>query len=343
MKKITAFVVLMICAFMAQAQTAYALRIDQRNAANSAYLSKFMAPDASSPCVMTMTATSSGANLVCLPPGPSVNMTGGTFSVPVTAGATGPQGPQGPAGAQGLQGIQGVQGNPGNDGAQGLQGIAGPQGIDGPQGPIGATGAKGDAGVVGPKGDTGATGAQGPKGDTGLTGSQGIQGIQGIQGVKGDTGNTGATGPTGIVTVTTSGSGAASYNAGTQTLNIPTPVTPAAFNFSAPSAKTVAVSTAYQAADATKAAVVTISPACTNSTTVLAASACTMQIRQGASGLTCSNGTVVATWSSTIALGLVITQGNSFPVDVKLPIGGYFIVCPSAGTFTLTAVEQSAG
>lgn len=145
-------------------------------------------------------------------------------------------------------------------------------------------------------------------------------------------------------TLTTTGTGAATYNSTTGALNIPTPSSPSSFNFSAPAAKTIAISTAYQAADTTKAALITISPSCTNATTVIAASACTMQIRQSASsGLTCSNGTVVSAWSSTIALGLVITQGNSFPVDVKLPAAGYFIVCPSAGTFTLSAVEQSAG
>lgn len=128
------------------------------------------------------------------------------------------------------------------------------------------------------------------------------------------------------------------------TATFPAIPTVTAFNFSAPAAKTVALSTAYQAADPAKAAIVTLTPACTNATTVLAASACTMQVRQSsAAGLTCSTGTVVATWSSTIALGLVITQGNSFPLDIKLPIGGYFITCPSAGTFILTAVEQSAG
>lgn len=118
----------------------------------------------------------------------------------------------------------------------------------------------------------------------------------------------------------------------------------AVFNYGAPAAKTVGINTAYQAANTAKAAVITITPACTNNTTLLAASACTMQIRQSsAAGLTCSNGTVVSTWSSTIALGLVITQGNSFPIDVKLPIGGYFIACPSVGTFTLSATEQSVG
>ena len=146
------------------------------------------------------------------------------------------------------------------------------------------------------------------------------------------------------LSLTTTGTGAATYSTTTGVINVPTPASAAAFNFGQPVAKTIAASIAYQAVDATKAAIVTIIPACTNTTSLVAASACTMQVRQSAAaGLTCSTGTVVSTWSSTIALGLVITQGNSFPIDVKLPIGGFFVVCPSAGTFTLSATEQSAG
>lgn len=168
---------------------------------------------------------------------------------------------------------------------------------------------------------SGATGPQGAQGPAGAQGPQGVQGIAGPTGATGAQGPIGATGPQGI-----------------QGNSAPL------FNFSGPAAKTVSLSTAYQAADITKAAIITISPACTNATTVLAASACTMQIRQSSSAsLTCSNGIVVSTWSSTVALGLVITQGNSFPVDIKLPAAGYFIVCASAGTFTISAIEQSAG
>lgn len=146
------------------------------------------------------------------------------------------------------------------------------------------------------------------------------------------------------VTLTTTGTGAATFNSGTGALNIPTPNSATPFNYGAPTAKTVAVSTAYQAADVTKAAVVTISPSCQNATTVLASSACTLQVRQSATaGLTCSNGTVASTWTSTVQLGLVFTQTSGSPFDVKLPIGGYFILCATSGTFTLSAVEQSAG
>lgn len=118
-------------------------------------------------------------------------------------------------------------------------------------------------------------------------------------------------------------------------------VTP--FNFSQPATRTLAVSTSYQASDPTKAAVITPSYACTNATTVLAASACTLQVRMGTGTLTCSTGTVVYTQSLTVGLGLLITQNSTNPVQINLPIGASFIICPTAGTFTISAVEQTAG
>lgn len=145
------------------------------------------------------------------------------------------------------------------------------------------------------------------------------------------------------LSLTTTGTGAASYNNSTGVLNIPTPATQAPFNFSQPAAKTVNVNTSYQAADPTKAAIITPSYACQNATTVLAASGCTLQVRIGTGTLTCSTGTVVYTQSLTVQLGVLITQNSTNPVQINLPINGSFIVCPTTGTFTITAVEQSAG
>ena len=122
---------------------------------------------------------------------------------------------------------------------------------------------------------------------------------------------------------------------------IPT-VTP--FNFSAPTARTLAVSTQYQAADPTKATITTVSPSCTNSSTLLAASACTIQVRQAAATVPLAHVSPVSmTWTSTVPLGLVFSQTSGSPMDVKVPIGGYFILCPTAGTFTISATEQTAG
>lgn len=178
-------------------------------------------------------------------------------------------------------------------------------------GGVGTPGPKGD------KGDTGATGANGaastvpgPKGDTGATGAAST--------VPGPQGPIGLTGPAG------------------------TSATP--FTFGMPVARTLTVNTPYQAADPTKAAITTISAICTNSSTLTAASACTLQVRQAAtSSLTCSTGISIATLTSTVPLGLVFSQTSGSPFDVKVPAGSYFILCPVAGTFTVTAVEQTAG
>lgn len=144
------------------------------------------------------------------------------------------------------------------------------------------------------------------------------------------------------ISLTTTGSGAATYSSGTGVLNVPTPsVTPFSFGF--PAAKTVAVSTSYQAADPSKAAIIYPSYACTNATQVLASSACTLQVRVHTSAVTCSTGTVYYTQSLTVNLGLLLTQNSTNPVPIFLPAGAFFIVCPTAGTFTVTAVEQTAG
>jgi len=143
-------------------------------------------------------------------------------------------------------------------------------------------------------------------------------------------------------TLTTTGSGAATYNSGTGALNIPTPAG-SAFGFSQPTARTLAVSTSYQALDNTKAAVIVPSYACQNATQVLASSACTIQVRMGTGTLTCSTGTVYYTQSLTVALGVLLTQNSTNPVPISLPAGASFILCATAGTFTITTVEQSAG
>lgn len=143
------------------------------------------------------------------------------------------------------------------------------------------------------------------------------------------------------LSLTTTGSGAATLIGAT--LNIPTPVAASPFNFSQPASRTLAVSTSYQATDPSKAAIIVPSYSCQNATQVLVSSACTVQVRMGTSALTCSTGTVYYTQSLTVQLGVLITQNSINPVQINLPIGGYFIICPTAGTFTINAVEQTAG
>lgn len=140
---------------------------------------------------------------------------------------------------------------------------------------------------------------------------------------------------------TTPTGSSAQYVRGDGTLaTLPTQV---AFDFSQPASRTLAVSTDYQASNTAKAAILYPSFACTNATTILAASSCTVQVRQGSSSLTCSTGTVVYTINLSVSLGLLITQASTNPAPLFVPIGGHFVFCPSAGTFTVSAIEQSAG
>jgi len=205
-------------------------------------------------------------------------------------------------------------------------GAVGPQGPTGPQGPQGAQGPAGPQGAVGATGATGSTGATGPAGATGAQGPQGATGLTGAQGPQGLTGATGATGPQG-----------------------PAGTPAAQFNFGTPNSRTLALSTAYQATDSTKAAIASISPQCTASISLTGGSTCTIQARLGGSTLSCTTGTVVATWTNgntgTLTVGLALNQIIGAPGSINVPIGGYFILCQTSGTGATitTAVDQSAG
>lgn len=198
MKKALSLLLALLVPIFVSAQTSNAVRVDQRNSANTAYLSKFMAPDNNYPCVMGMSAvTNSIATPTCFVLGTMFFTTGNTLTVPVT---TGPQGPAGANGAQGPQGIQGIQG---------IQGPPGPAGQDGQTGPMGIMGNEGKsayqvavdngfsgttpqwlASLVGPQGATGATGPQGPKGDTGAQGPAGAGSVTSITAGTGLSGGT---------------------------------------------------------------------------------------------------------------------------------------------------------
>lgn len=128
----------------------------------------------------------------------------------------------------------------------------------------------------------------------------------------------------------------------------PTIPTVTAFNFGMPSARTLGLSTAYQANDATKASIITVSPQCTASITLVTGATCVIQARIGTASLTCSTGTPVATWANgntgTLTIGLALNQIVGAPGAINLPSGAYFILCPVSGTFTInSAVDQPAG
>lgn len=166
-------------------------------------------------------------------------------------GATGLTGPQGPAGPTGATGAKGDTGSTGPAGPTGPTGATGSTGATGPQGPIGATGA------TGPKGDTGATGPAGTTDYTLLTNvpttfapvahTQAWSTITATPTTLAGYGIADAyplaANPAGYltsvssgqvstalgytparpITLTTTGTGAATYNSGTGALNIPTP------------------------------------------------------------------------------------------------------------------------
>lgn len=141
----------------------------------------------------------------------------------------------------------------------------------------------------------------------------------------------------------------ADWNATTGLAQILNKPTIPQFNFGAINARTISLSTAYQATDNTKAAVVSLSPQCTASISLAGGSTCTIQARVGTNSLTCSSGSVVATWTNgntgTLTIGLALNQIIGAPGNVNLPIGGYFTLCQTAGTGATitTAVDQSAG
>lgn len=180
MKRIFSAIALLLVGAQAFAQTAYAIRWDQRNAANSAYLSRFIPPDTMVDCLLVVSPTSAGAVPSCVKLGGGFVNSGGTISVPVTTG------PQGATGAQGPQGVQGIQGVAGNDGANGTNGANGSNGANGQSayetavtnGFVG-TEVQWLASLVGPTGPAGATGATGAVGNTGATGATGPQGPAG--------------------------------------------------------------------------------------------------------------------------------------------------------------------
>lgn len=295
-------------------------------------------------------SVSSGSIAVSIPAGPQ-GPTGATGPAGPAGpiGATGPVGPAGPTGPQGATGATGSQGPQGLTGATGAAGPTGPQGPTGLPGADGAVGATGPTGPQGAAGATGATGAQGPIGLTGATGPQGAQGPQGLQGATGLTGATGATGATGPqgpigLTGATGSAGPAGPTGPQGPAGTPAPT----FNYGAINTRTFAASTAYQATDNTKAAVVKVSPSCTASLSLTAGGTCTIQARVGAPGLTCSTGTVIATWTNantgTLTIGLGLNQTVGSPGNIELAIGEAFILCPTSGTFTIAnGTDRSQG
>lgn len=121
------------------------------------------------------------------------------------------------------------------------------------------------------------------------------------------------------------------------------------FNFGDPIARSLAMSTAYQASDPSRAAVVTASTSCTAALSLTAGGTCALQVRTSpAASLSCSTGTVYATITNantgTLTVGLGLNQRVGSAATINLRAGSYFILCPTSGTFAVdSAVDQTVG
>lgn len=315
MKKILC-AVLAFAAVSAHAQTAYAVRLDQRNAANTGYISKFVPPNSSTDCIFSMAPSASGATPVCLSLGSSFVVSAGSISVPVT---TGPQGPQGPQGVQGIQGVPGANGADGANGTNGTNGQSAYQiavangfvgteaqwlsSLQGPQGPVGATG---------PQGATGATGPQGVAGPQGPAGANGVGSVVSITAGSGLTGGT-------ITTSGTIGLVARSFAYQTRALN-----------------------TCFQVSS-TRDALVTYSVDIATSLSLTTGQQGTVYLRTY-SDSSCTSGVQELTrfvngQTGTLTVGLALTQNVTGTLTGVIPAGSYvqLVTQNNTGTPTFTA------
>lgn len=133
-----------------------------------------------------------------------------------------------------------------------------------------------------------------------------------------------------------------SYSSGVISASAP------AFDYGYPAVRSLSLSTSYQASNPAKAAIIKVSPACTASLSLAVGGTCTLQARVHNAPVTCSTGVIDSTWTNentgTLTIGLGLNQRIGGPGDIQLPIGGYFILCPVSGTFTIvTATERTAG
>lgn len=126
----------------------------------------------------------------------------------------------------------------------------------------------------------------------------------------------------------------------------PTALPSTPFNFAFPSTRSAALSTDLQSGTPAKATIITITPTCPATLSLSGGTTCSMELRMGASALTCSTGTVVMGWTNgntgTLTIGLNTVQTIGSGGVLHLPIGGHFILCPTSGTFTVVTVVEQA-
>jgi|GEM_PF-5870019 len=116
-----------------------------------------------------------------------------------------------------------------------------------------------------------------------------------------------------------------------------------------PNPRTLTVSTAYQASDPSRPAVVTINMAASAALNLTTGTNNLANILMGpTAAVATGSGTVVGQFSNsltgTLVVGLGVNSGNVNTVVMNLPVGWYFAVIPIGGAVTMaTVVDQSLG
>lgn len=161
----------------------------------------------------------------------------------------------------------------------------------------------------------------GAKGEKGERGEQGIQGIQGLKGDKGDMGATGAQGIQGLP--------------GINSIGFPT------------LRAGIAKSTAYQALNPTKPAIITITlNATSNATLTIATNNAANIIIGPTNAVATGTGTIVGKYNNTLSVGVLISTGIANTYTINLPAGYFFAILNANNTTGVTidsVVDQQVG
>lgn len=129
--------------------------------------------------------------------------------------------------------------------------------------------------------------------------------------------------------------------------NVTVPFTGAVIG--APTSRTLSLSTAYQATDPSKSALVSINIASTPTLTISGGQTNTAKIYIGATTAVASGtGTAVAyninSLTGTLVIGVTINAGSTVTVPVFLPPGYYFAILQTSGAVSITsAFDQPIG
>jgi hypothetical protein len=148
------------------------------------------------------------------------------------------------------------------------------------------------------------------------------------------------------ISLTTIGTGAASYNSSNGVINVPTPPSVTPFNFGSPNARTVSAATAYQCTDTAKPCVVTLTVTCPLTLSILAGATCAGEVRIGSNNTVATGGGTNIAPINRNASGIIgLSTNDNETKTITVPAGWFFAIRQTTGTgMTIVAVfDQSAG